>query len=126
MMLKLDYYYGNEAEQKANKLLRELDSAGGIGLIERRRRGLGKPNVIYVKNFTGENGGKEKSQFKKCENHKSGNVKTTKQELRKSQTNDTDLNETEVSETDPSIPHPVADAGIYTGGEYIKECDRYL
>ncbi len=48
MMLKLDYYYGNEAEQKANKLLRELESAGGIGLIERRRRGLGKPNVIYV------------------------------------------------------------------------------
>lgn len=66
MMLKLDYYYGNEAEQKANKLLRELDSAGGIGLIERRRRGLGKPNVIYVKNFTGEN-----------RNHNSGNVKTT-------------------------------------------------
>ena len=29
----------------------ELDSAKGIGLIERERRGLGKPNVIYVKNF---------------------------------------------------------------------------
>lgn len=94
------------AEQKANKLLRELDSAGGIGLIERRRRGLGKPNVIYVKNFTGENGGGEESQIKKCENHKSGSVKTTDQELRYSQTNDTDINETEVSETDPSIPHP--------------------
>ena len=39
------------AEQKANKLLGELDSAKGIGLIERKRRGLGKPNVIYVKNF---------------------------------------------------------------------------
>lgn len=94
------------AEQKVNKLLRELDSAGGIGLIERRRRGLGKPNVIYVKNFTGENGSSKKSQIKKCENHKSGDVKTTDQELRKSQTNDTDLNETDLSETDPSIPHP--------------------
>ncbi len=39
------------AEQKANKLLGELDAAKGVGLIERRRRGLGKPNVIYVKNF---------------------------------------------------------------------------
>ena len=37
------------AEQKANKLLNELDGAKGIGLIERKRRGLGKPNVIYVK-----------------------------------------------------------------------------
>ena len=40
------------AEQKANKLLKELDTVKGIGLIERVRRGLGRPNVIYVKNFT--------------------------------------------------------------------------
>ncbi len=39
------------AEQKANRLLGELDSVKGAGLIERKRRGLGKPNVIYVKNF---------------------------------------------------------------------------
>ncbi|MCM1064697.1 MAG: replication initiator protein A [Eubacterium sp.] len=39
------------AEQKANKLLGELDAVKGIGLIERKRRGLGKPNVIYVKYF---------------------------------------------------------------------------
>ena len=39
------------AEQKANKLLAELDSTKGIGLIERKRQGLGKPNIIYVKNF---------------------------------------------------------------------------
>ena len=39
------------AEQKANRLLGGLDSVKGVGLIERKRRGLGKPNVIYVKNF---------------------------------------------------------------------------
>ncbi len=39
------------AEQKANRLLGELDCVKGVGLIERKRRGLGKPNVIYVKNF---------------------------------------------------------------------------
>lgn len=37
--------------QKAVKLMKELDSDGGIGLIEKKRLGLGKPNVIYVKNF---------------------------------------------------------------------------
>lgn len=37
--------------QKATKLLKELDARTGIGLIERRRPGLGRPNVIYVKNF---------------------------------------------------------------------------
>ncbi len=37
--------------QKAVKLMKELDADGGIGLIEKKRLGLGKPNVIYVKNF---------------------------------------------------------------------------
>ena len=37
--------------QKAVKLVRELDANKGIGLIEKKRLGLGKPNVIYVKNF---------------------------------------------------------------------------
>ena len=99
------------AQQKANKLLNELDSTKGVGLIERIRRGLGKPNVIYVKNFTGRpRPGQERrerddaeSQIKKCENHKSGNVKITIQDLRKSQTNNTDLNKTDFSDTDPSI-----------------------
>ncbi len=58
------------AEQKANKFLGELDCVKGIGLIERKRRGLGKPNVIYVKNFVGEK-----------RNHKSRNVNITNQEM---------------------------------------------
>ena len=33
------------------KILSELDSKKGIGLIERKRQGLGKPDIIYVKNF---------------------------------------------------------------------------
>ena len=31
--------------------MKELDSEKGIGLIEKKRRGLGKPDIIYVKNF---------------------------------------------------------------------------
>ncbi len=91
------------AEQKANKLLHELDMEKGVGLIERKRRGLGKPNVIYVKNFISQGNGTEvgeqpanqaiqESQIKKCENHKSRDVKTANQDLQKSQTNNTDLN----------------------------------
>ena len=37
------------SEQKAIKLLSELEKKAG--LIERKRQGLGKPNLIYVKNF---------------------------------------------------------------------------
>lgn len=41
----------NCGTQKAVKLIKELDTRNGIGLIEKKRLGLGKPNVIYVKNF---------------------------------------------------------------------------
>lgn len=37
--------------EKATKLLTELDSKKGIGLIERIRQGQGKPSMIFVKNF---------------------------------------------------------------------------
>jgi len=39
------------AREKANRLMAELDSRG-IGLIETKRQGLGKANIIYVKDFT--------------------------------------------------------------------------
>ena len=39
------------AEIKAIKSMRELDDETGIGLIEKRRQGFGKVNVIYVKTF---------------------------------------------------------------------------
>ena len=37
--------------EKAVKLLAELDSEKGIGLIERVKQGQGKPTIIYVKQF---------------------------------------------------------------------------
>lgn len=45
------------SKQKAVKVMAELDSKDGIGLIEKKRLGLGKANVIYVKNFVLQNGG---------------------------------------------------------------------
>ena len=84
----------NCGTQKAVKLMKELDSEKGIGLIEKKRLGLGRPNVIYVKNFLlqdmkktteKENSISEQlgdvSQFKNGENHNSEIVKTTIQEV---------------------------------------------
>lgn len=121
----------NCGTQKAVRLLKELDSEKGIGLVEKRRLGLGKPNVIYVKNFMVKQPKKEekepekpvntqncenhnsrvvkttiqecpKSQFKNDENHNSGIVKITTLECPKSQSNDTDINNTDFSENEYS------------------------
>ena len=37
--------------EKCTRILAELDCKKGIGLIEKKRQGLGKPDIIYVKNF---------------------------------------------------------------------------
>ncbi len=42
----------NCAKATAVKILSELDCKKGIGLIEKKRQGLGKPDIIYVKNFS--------------------------------------------------------------------------
>ena len=43
------------SKEKAVKVLAELDADKGIGLVEKIRRGLGKPDIIYVKNFVIQN-----------------------------------------------------------------------
>ena len=72
------------ADQKATKLLSELENKAG--LIERKRQGLGKPNLIYVKNFVdnpvGSPSGTQESRIKSRENHDSGTVKITNAEIK--------------------------------------------
>lgn len=79
------------ADNKATKLLRELEK---FGLIERKRRGLGKPNLIYVKNFADP-------RFRTREKDGSGAADSAQQETAKSRGNKTEWNETEGSEPDP-------------------------
>ena len=60
----------NCGRNKAIKSMRELDDETGIGLIEKRRQGFGKVNVIYVKTFMPEKTdekkfGEELKKFKK-------------------------------------------------------------
>ena len=58
------------AEHKAVKLFRELED---IDLIERKRRGLGRPSLIYVKDFSS---GLPKAQVQNCPNSNSGAVES--------------------------------------------------
>ena len=79
------------ADNKATKLFRELEK---FGLIERKRRGLGKPNLIYVKNFADP-------RFRNREKNGSGAADSAQQETAKSRGNKTERNKTEGSEPDP-------------------------
>ena len=109
------------ATQKATKILQELDDKKGIGLVEKKRLGLGKPNILYVKNFIIQETKEQtdvqeeitnqellQSQNQNDENHNSGNVIFTKQELLKSQCNKTNYNKTEYSNTEynNTTPYP--------------------
>lgn len=39
------------SNKKAITIMKELDAEAGIGLIEKKRQGQGKPTMIYVKQF---------------------------------------------------------------------------
>ena len=82
------------AEHKAVKLLRELED---IDLVERKRRGLGRPSLIYVKDFSS---GLPKAQVQNCPNSNSGAAESAILEQPKPQANKTNKNNTELSETD--------------------------
>ena len=83
------------AEHKAVKLFRELEQAD---LIERKRRGLGRPSLIFVKNFSTE---VSKMHPLNCANSNSGAVQNAVQEQPKPQCNKTDKNKTERNKPDP-------------------------
>ena len=83
------------ADNKATKLLRELEE---FGLIERKRRGQGKPSLVYVKNFSAES---SKESVKNRDNDDSCDFKIACQDPAKSRCNKTKENDTEMSETYP-------------------------
>ena len=116
------------AREKCAKVIAELDSKKGIGLIEKKRRGLGKPDIIYVKNFATLDTGKEpggepekadnadnsaevrKPNFKRFDNQTSRSSEIELQEIRKPNLqefgNQTSRNsETELAEVRESNPN---------------------
>lgn len=77
------------SQKKAVRVFKELCD---LGLVEKKRQGLGKPSLIYVKNFLDE---ESKIQFLNCKNDNSGQVKSTIQEVSKVQGNNINTNNTE-------------------------------
>ena len=104
------------AEKKAVKLLDELEKK--YGLIERKRQGLGKPNLIYVKNFIS---GAIREQFMNCQNDNSKVVKMTIHDQSKAQCNNTDINNTEYSYTESVLSSQTMTDGQMDIETIIKE-----
>lgn len=84
------------ANTKACGLLRELDE---FGLIERKKQGLGKPTIIYVKDFTRF----RKAELLDSDKWNSVILHTGTMDNRKSETNKTEKNNTESNKTNPIL-----------------------
>ena len=107
------------AEKKAVKLLDELEKKAE--LIERKRQGLGKPNLSYVKNFIS---GSVERQFLNCQNDNSAISQNTIQDLSKVQGNNTDIKNTDLSDTNSIFPS--VDCGKDNGNEEYRQYYQYF
>ena len=130
--------------EKALNILKELDEQNGIGLVKKKRRGLGLPTILYVKNFivkgeqntdrvptsrSTENEFQEvgKTDIKKSENQTSENPKNRLLEVRNLDSNNIDINNTDMSYTfDQSINLPRTGFQNFSPGAdgLIDEIDR--
>ena len=107
------------------KIMRQLDSDNGIGLIEKKRRGLGKPDIIYVKNFASVPDEKEEKEpsnadistevkdfnFKKQKNLTSGSKKIELQEVNDFVPNYNNTNYNNQSHNDINYTNPINQSG---------------
>lgn len=100
----------NCSNKKAITIMKELDGDAGIGLIEKKRQGQGKPTTIYVKQFVLQEVQKcknytsdqkmvisevNKSHILKCKNDTSRSEENTHLEVKKLHTNKNNINNTE-------------------------------
>lgn len=111
----------NCGRNKAVKSLQELDDETGIGLIEKRRQGFGKVNIIYVKTFMVDAEEKKikkeqftkqtsdakiedrevsKTNFKKSPKQTSGSPENKLQEVYISNSNNNNINNIKFSENE--------------------------
>ena len=110
-------------KDKAIKVLAELDTNKGIGLVERIRRGLGKPDIIYVKNFVVSQETEEKpdkmqvdsdtlaevgdTDLQKSEKPNSRSLRSRLQEVGNSAPIYTNYNQTDQNYTDMNYINPI-------------------
>lgn len=100
--------------EKATKMLTELDSEKGIGLIERVKQGQGKPAIIYLKKFYELEDTARSTKLSEIE----------KQDFRKSKCNNTDINNTDINYIYPinQDNYNIQNSDTQTEEEWI---DRY-
>ena len=121
------------SNKKAISIMKELDMDAGIGLIEKKRQGQGKPTMIYLKqfmiqdvqkcrNFTSE----QKSTVSevknlhilKCKNDISRSEENTCLEVKNIHTNKNNINNTELSNNESNL--------ILSGDDRMRyEMDAY-
>ena len=102
---------------KCLKIMQELDDKKGIGLIERKKQGLGKPDIIYVKNFMKLIGENENEPSKSAETEdlqnlqvktfsvdKSGVISDETSDFQDLKANNTDIKHIEFSNTESFNP----------------------
>ena len=116
----------NCSNKKAVTMLAELEKK--VALIEKKRQGLGKPNLIYVKNFFTanqpdceyeqqeiipivDNSEKEVPEMsnvhpQKCKNDTSGSVEATFAEMSEVHGIKTNINNTDFNDTNPISSYP--------------------
>lgn len=101
------------AHTKCVSILKELDS---VGLIERKKRGLGKPDIIYVKNFLysseqGSNPDKiidfSNRELKTSQNENSGLHETRTPDFSNREPSNTNINNTNNIKTDINYTDPL-------------------
>ena len=106
------------SNKKAITIMKELDVEAGIGLIEKRRQGQGKPTIIYVKQFvvqdvqmckkytSEKNSGileVNNLHVLKCKNDTSRSEKNTCLEVKKLHTNKNNINNTKYSDMESNL-----------------------
>ena len=121
------------SNKKAISIMKELDMDAGIGLIEKKRQGQGKPTMIYLKQFMIQDVQKcrnytsgEKSVISevknlhiwKCKNSTSRSEENTCLEVKNIHTNKNNINNTEFSNNESNL--------ILSGDDRIRyEMDAY-
>lgn len=121
------------SNKKAISIMKELDTDAGIGLIEKKRQGQGKPTMIYLKQFMIQDVQKcrnytsgEKQAFSevknlhilKCKNDTSRSEESTCLDVKNIHTNKNNINNTELSNTDSNL--------ILSGDDRMRyEMDTY-
>lgn len=107
--------------KKAIQILAELEKKGN--LILRKKQGLGKPNLIYVKKFICSAPCKDE-HFLKCENDTSENVNLTALEMSKEHGNNIKRNN--LKESKKNLSFPSDDFGTEGNGDYEYYRDYFF